>query len=455
MADGQDPAGAGNGAAAGGTGAVTIASPLTLPCGATLKNRIAKGAMTEGLADEHNRATEKHVRLYRRWAEGGAGMLLTGNVQVDRRYLERPGNVVIDGPQSPEQLARLRAFAEAGTANGTHLWMQLSHAGRQTPAIVNPQPVAPSEVAVGLPGGQFGKPRALTHEEILDVIERFAHAAGVAKETGFTGVQIHAAHGYLISEFLNPRVNQRSDQWGGPLENRARLLLEVVKAVRARVGSDFPLSVKLNSSDFQKGGFTHEESLQVARWLDELGLDLLEISGGNYEQPVMMDVKGLEPVYDEPVRDSTRRREAYFLEYAADIARAVNRTPLMVTGGFRSVDAMNEALAAGEADVIGIGRPMCVDPDLPNKLLSGSLREAPRWEKQLRLGPTRFLGPNSPIDFLRTLNGWAVQGWFCLQLIRMGEGKDPDPSMGVFQALVRYQANETAAAKALKKARGE
>ena len=178
---------------------VTISSPLTLPCGAVLKNRLAKGAMTEGLGDARNQATGGHVRLYRRWAEGGAGMLLTGNVQVDRRYLERPGNVAIDGVQSNEAIAALREYAKAGTANDTHLWMQISHAGRQTPALVNKEPVGPSDKALDMPGAQFGKPRALTGAEIEDVIRSFAHAAAVARDTGFTGVQIHGAHCYLIS----------------------------------------------------------------------------------------------------------------------------------------------------------------------------------------------------------------------------------------------------------------
>ncbi len=430
----------------------TISSPLTLPCGAVLKNRIAKGAMTEGLADPQNRATDRHVRLYTRWAEGGAGMLLTGNVQIDRRYLERPGNVVIDGPQSNEQLAALNAFAKAGTRNNTHLWMQLSHAGRQTPALVTTEPVAPSAVEVELPGGQFGKPRALTSDEIKDIIQRFAFAAGIAQETGFTGVQIHAAHGYLLSEFLNPRVNQRTDEWGGSLENRARLLLETYKAVRAKVGPNFPISVKLNSSDFQKGGFSHADSIKVARWLDDIGLDLLEVSGGNYEQPMMAGIEGMEPAHLDGVRPSTRAREAYFFDYATDISRAVTRTPLMVTGGFRSAKAMNEAVASGTMDVVGIGRPMCADADVPNKLMSGEISAATAWEKILKLGPTRFLGPNSPINMIRGLNGWGAQGWFCLQLLRMGDGQEPDTKMGVFSAFRAYSANEQKTAKAMKAA---
>ena len=306
-----------------------LEKPLPLPSGGFLKDRIAKAAMTEGLGDAYNRATERHVTIYRRWAEGGAGMLLTGNLMVDRRYLERPGNVAIDGPQTDEQLDRLRRWSGAVREAGADIWMQLSHAGRQTPKIVATEPVAPSAVALGLPGGTFAKPRALSSAEIENVIERFAHAASVAKQTGFTGVQIHAAHGYLISEFLNPLVNQRDDDWGGNLENRARLLMRVISEVRAQVGSGYAVSVKLNSSDFQKGGFSPEESLQVARWLNDAGVDLLEISGGSYEQPAMMDIEGMEARYEETKRTSTLAREAYFLTYAEEI-RKVATMPLMV-----------------------------------------------------------------------------------------------------------------------------
>ena len=429
----------------------SISSPLTLPCGGTLKNRLAKGAMTEGLGDPYNRATEAHVRLYRRWAAGGAGMLLTGNVQVDRRYMERPGNVAIDGPQSNEAIAALRDYARAGTENGTHLWMQISHAGRQTPASVNKEPVAPSAKPLDMPGAQFGKPRAMTGAEIEDVIGRFAHAAAIASDTGFTGVQIHGAHGYLISEFLSPDVNSRSDEWGGSLENRARLLLEIVRAVRKAVGPDFPLSVKLNSADFQRGGFSHDDAIRVAAWLDAEGLDLLEISGGTYEQPrlVGLDDMTLHPEKSEPRRESTIAREAYFLEYAKDIRAAV-KMPLMVTGGFRTAAGMNAALASGTMDVVGIARPLCVDPAIPAKLLSGAAAETPAYEKTLRLGPG-LLGPHSRINLVKALNGWGQQGWFCLQLLRMGAGEDPDPRMGVFSAFRNYARNEARAAAALQR----
>ncbi len=429
-----------------------IETPLTLPCGAVLKNRLVKAAMTEGLADEMNRATPELATLYRRWALGGAGMLLTGNVQVDRRYMERPGNVAIDGPQSNEAIAALKKYAQAGTAGGNHLWMQISHAGRQTPALVNTTPAGPSDKGLNMPGGQFGKPRALSGEEIWDVVSRFAHAARIARDTGFTGVQIHAAHGYLLSEFLSPDVNTRTDEWGGSLENRARLLLEVVRAVRNAVGEYFPISVKLNSADFQRGGFSHEESLKVARWLNEETVDLLEISGGTYEQPRMVgaDDMTLSPEKAEKRRESTLAREAYFLEYAKDIRKATSM-PLMVTGGFRSAAGMNAALESGEVDVVGLGRPLCVDPNVPAKLLSGEISETPAFEKTLKIGPW-LLGPHSPINLIKALNGWGQQGWFCLQLIRMGRGLDPDTAMGVFSAFRNYQRNEEMTATKLRKA---
>ena len=423
-----------------------ITDKLDLPCGVRIKNRICKGAMTEGLADEQNRATSKHVNLYNRWSDGGAGILLTGNVQVDHRYLERPGNVVIEGQQTNEQLSRLTAYAEAGTKNNTHLWMQISHAGRQTPASVAETPVAPSEVQLQMPGAQFGKPRSLSDEEILDIIQKFAHTASVAKETGFTGVQIHGAHGYLISEFLSPDINKRDDNWGGSLEKRSKFLLEIVRSVRKSVGDSFPVSLKLNSADFQKGGFTHEDAIQVASWLNEEGLDLLEISGGTYEQPHLVGIDmGLNPERAEVRRESTIAREAYFLDYANDI-RNVFKGPLMVTGGFRSVQGMNDALNQNACDVIGIARPFCIDPQIANKLLNKDISETPTLEKTMQVGPG-LLGLNSPFSMIKGINGWGQQAFWCLNLIRMGEDLDPNLDLGVFKAFLQYQRNEKDAAK--------
>jgi 2,4-dienoyl-CoA reductase-like NADH-dependent reductase (Old Yellow Enzyme family) len=401
--------------------------PLTLPCGATLPNRLCKAALTEGLADGRNHATVRHERLYRAWSEGGAGLVITGNVQVDRRYLERPGNVVIDGEDGTDALRR---YAAAGTVAGNHLWMQVNHPGRQTPRSVCEAPVAPSAVPLANHSPTaYAPPRAMTVDEIEDVIGRWARVARVARETGFTGIQVHAAHGYLLSQFLSPIANRRTDDWGGPLANRARLLREVVRACRAAVGADFPIGVKLNSSDFQQGGFTTDECLQVVRWLGEDGVDLLELSGGSYEVPSMMGARGSGPDARPPVADSTRRREAYFLDYARTM-RAEAAMPVMVTGGFRSRAAMREALAADELDVIGLGRPTCVEPDVPRRLLEGSLEQARAWEREL--DPPR-----------------AGLAWFCLQILRLGDGLAPDTTIGGAEAMTRYAENERRAAEAL------
>lgn len=414
----------------------SIADPLVLPCGAVLPNRLAKAAMTEGLADPQGRATAELARLYGLWADGGSALLITGNVQIDRDHLERPGNVIIQGPQDEAALAGLTAMASAGTRAGGHIWMQISHAGRQTQITVNPHPKAPSAVAVGLPGKQFGLPEALTEPEILDLIERFGHAAEVAKATGYTGVQIHAAHGYLLSQFLSPRANLRTDQWGGTLENRARMLMAVVARVRAGVGPEFPIGVKLNSADFQKGGFAFEDSMLVARWLQDAGVDLLEISGGSYEQPAMMDIPGMEAPDAPPKQASTMAREAYFVDFAKTM-RASLTMPLMVTGGFRTRRAMNTALEQGGADVIGLGRPLCVDTAGPAKLLAGA-EELDRWENRLKLLPPwlSFLGN---LKMMRAVEGFAVTYWYYAQIDSIARTGKANIGIAPFSALLSIQ----------------
>ena len=414
----------------------TIADSLVLPCGAVLPNRLAKAAMTEGLADPQGRATPELARLYGLWAEGGSGLLITGNVQIDRAHLERPGNVIIQGPQDEAALAGLRAMAEAGKRAGGHIWMQISHAGRQTQVTVNPHPKAPSAVAVGLPGKQFGLPEALTEPEIQDLIERLGIAAEIAKDTGYTGVQIHAAHGYLLSQFLSPRANLRTDQWGGTLENRARMLMAVVARVRAGVGPAFPIGVKLNSADFQKGGFAFEESVIVARWLQDAGVDLLEISGGSYEQPAMMDIQGMQAPDMPAQKASTAAREAYFVDFAKTM-RASLTMPLMVTGGFRSRHAMNMALETGSADVIGLGRPLCVDTAGPAKLLAGA-DELDRWESKLKLLPPwlSFLGG---LKMMRAVEGFAVTYWYYAQIDAIARTGTANIGIAPFSALLKIQ----------------
>jgi len=425
---------------------IKINEPLTLPSGVHLPNRLVKAAMTERLADANNQVTDQHIRLYQSWAEGGIGLQITGNVQIDRRNLEAPGNIVIEGLPSEAYASRLADWAEACKSAGGAVIMQVSHAGRQTQKIVNHHPDAPSAIAVDLPGGQFGTPRAMTEDQIRRVIEHFGLAARAARSAGFDGVQIHAAHGYLLSQFLSPLANQRQDQWGGTLENRARALIETLRACKAEAGPGFGVSVKLNSADFQKGGFSHAESMAVLHMLNNEGLDFVEISGGNYEQPKMMDLDGLKPVFDDTERPASLSREAYFLDYAREVQK-IATMPLMVTGGFRTRQAMNEALSNGEADLIGLGRPLCVDTDAPARLLTGQLEVLPAWEKTLRIGPG-LLGPGSPIGLIKALNGFGMQGWFYTQLHRIAAGQQPNRKLGVLRAFLKMQGLDTRMAKA-------
>jgi 2,4-dienoyl-CoA reductase-like NADH-dependent reductase (Old Yellow Enzyme family) len=434
--------------ATGADSAAILSAPLTLPCGVTLPNRLAKAAMSELLADTRNRATAAHQTLYGAWAKGGPGMLLTGNVQIDRQHLEHPGNVVIQGRQDAEHLASLRAWSNAAKREGAQIWMQLAHAGRQTHRLVNATPKAPSAVPLALPGIKFGLPVALTQPEILDLVDRFGFAASVARDTGFDGVELHAAHGYLFSQFLSPRSNVRNDEWGGDLAGRARFLLAVIRAIRTRVGADFPIAVKLNSADFQRGGFSFEDSQIVAGWLDEASVDLIEISGGTYEQPKMANIDGIEPAFDPFVSKASRDREAYFARFAPEMRRHLRRARLMVTGGFRTARGMADAILNDGVDLIGLGRPLCLDPGAPAGLLAGEPVSLDQPEGRLRLGPG-LLGPRSPIKLLRAINGLGSMTWYNEQIIRLGAGLEPDPAMKFLPAFISMQKRDKRMARAL------
>ncbi|ODG99726.1 NADH oxidase [Nostoc sp. KVJ20] len=334
--------------------------PLKLACGAELPNRIAKAAMNEQLADDQNSPTKEIIRLYKRWALGGAGLMITGNVMIARTALVLPRDVVIEDERD---LPLLQEWAVASIAQGGHIWMQINHPGRQSPIYLSPQPVAPSSIPLQLSEKEFAQPRALTEAEIKHLIERHIYTAKIAKKAGFTGVQIHAAHGYLINQFLSPLSNQRNDDWGGTPEKRMRFLLEVYQGIRNSLGQDFPISVKLNSADFQRGGFTEEESINVVQVLEQVGVDLIEISGGTYEKLAMMGQT------DIAQKESTRQREAYFLEYVRKVRSSIS-LPIMLTGGFRSADAMTQAIEEGSVDVIGLARPLAIAPNLPIELLT-------------------------------------------------------------------------------------
>jgi len=411
-----------------------LAHPLDLPCGAVLENRIAKAAMSERLADNRNDSTAELEALYRRWSQSGAGLILTGNMMVDRRAMEHPGNVAIDGFEDRGAVERL---ARAATSGGQHAWLQLSHCGRQALAICSPQPPAPSVVRLEQ-GDAFGEPWAMTEGDILEVIARMARAAKIGQEAGFTGVQVHGAHGYLVSQFLSPRTNLRTDDWGGTLENRARFLLETVRTVRDAVGPDYPVSVKLNSTDFQHDGFTFDDCKEVVRWLNEVSLDLLEISGGNFEQMVMIAGDSASGDARPVVKESTRVREAFFLDYASAVA-PVAAMPLMVTGGFRTRAAMEEAVTAGGVDVVGLGRPMCAEPDLPRRLLEGRADGLRRnYERDL----VRQFDRDVSSDGVEAVKRGTSLLWFTHQLSVMGKDRAPDVELSLVDALEQVADHE-------------
>lgn len=389
------------------TAQTLLAQSLTLPNGVQVKNRLLKSAMSEALATRDGAATPELNRLYQAWADGGIGLCVTGNVMIDARARGEPGNVVIE---DESHLAELSSWAAAATRGGAQCWVQLNHPGKQAPKGLNLETVSPSAVPFRDDmKAFFATPRALTDAEVRAVVQRFATAAAIVKKAGFSGVQIHGAHGYLVSQFLSPHHNVRTDAWGGSPENRRRFVLEVYQAMRQAVGAQFPIGIKLNSADFQRGGFTEEESLDTIRALADAGIDLIEISGGTYEAPAMTGVK----VGKTPVKESTRLREAYFLEFA-EKARAAVATPLVVTGGFRTAAGMAQAIESGAVDMVGLARMLAIEPDAPRKLLTGK-----PTTHQVRPITTGI----KAIDKL----GLLEISWYTGQLKRIGRGEAPKP----------------------------
>lgn len=391
---------------------VNIASQLQIKKAIESKNRLFKSAMSESLGDKQHNPKKELIRLYEKWADGGIGISVTGNVMVDRTALGEPGNVVLD---SKSDLAAFKKWAEAGTRNNTQLWMQLNHPGKQSPKFLSKKPLAPSAVPLG--GGlekSFATPRELSHDEITEIVQHFATSAKLAKKAGFTGVQIHGAHGYLVSQFLSPHHNRRTDQWGGSHANRMRFVIELYRKIRLVVGPDFPVAIKLNSSDLMKSGFSQEDSILVAQELEKEGIDLIEISGGTYESPAMMTGR---------VKESTKVREAYFLEFASHLQEHIN-IPLVVTGGFRSRSAMDRALRSGATDLIGLARPLAVEPDFPSKLLT---------EKEYSIAL------QSPTTGFRALDKMTILSvtYYEYLLSRIGSGKKVRPDHSAWNAVLQ------------------
>ncbi len=390
-------------------------SELRLRSGATIRNRVAKAAMEENMAGRSQLPDERLIKLYRRWSAGGAGLLITGNVMVHAEALTGPGGVVADEHAPLEPFVR---WAEAGKSGGASFWMQINHPGRQVRSEMPGVAWAPSAIGVelGRHSKRFARPVAMTGEQISATVERFATAARLAERAGFDGVEIHAAHGYLVSQFLSPLVNKRTDEWGGSLENRARLLLDIARAVRRAVSCSFAVAVKLNSADFQRGGFGVKDAEQVIAMLEPLGVDLVELSGGSYESPAMAG---------RPADERTKAREAYFLELASELAKT-SPLPLMLTGGITRRETAEQVLESG-VELVGMATAMAVTPELPN-----------RWRQGLEA--TERLKRVSWKD--KTLASAASMALVRHQMRRITRGNHPTGSTHPLHALICDQRNQ-------------
>jgi 2,4-dienoyl-CoA reductase-like NADH-dependent reductase (Old Yellow Enzyme family) len=401
--------------------ATDVATPLVLQ-NLTLKNRIAKGAMSEALAPRSGRVTKGLLKLYDTWGKGDLGLAISGNVMIDIRAKNEPGVVVIE---DESDLLALTRWAAIGKMHNMVQIVQLSHPGKQAPKGLNKETVSPSAVGFGADlATYFGTPRALEEAEILEIIRRFGESSRICKKAGFDGVQLHGAHGYLINQFLSPIHNRRVDRWGGCLDNRMRFVIECFKEVRKQTGPDFVVAIKLNSSDFQKGGFSEEDSLAVFKALDALGIDFIEISGGTYEAPAMAGVT------TKPVKESTTKREAYFLDFAERVRNEV-KTVLMLTGGFRTRAAMNAALASGACDLVGIARPLAVETDAPRRIVAGG---------DMRHGIQPIKTGIELIDKMPIMAMMEVV-WYAAQLKSVAKGGVPNPKLSPLRVLAAYCLN--------------
>ncbi|WP_457934767.1 NADH:flavin oxidoreductase/NADH oxidase family protein [Pseudoalteromonas sp. SCSIO 43210] len=373
-----------------------VFTPFTLPSGLVLKNRIAKAAMEENLAQEDQTPSQILKNVYSAWAVGGAGLIITGNVMIDHLAMTGPGGLVL------EKSTDITAFAELARLsqqNNCKVVMQINHPGRQVFKKMGGKALSASSVALnmGKHSHLFGVPKAMTKTDIDDVITRFTQTAQQAEKAGFNGVQIHAAHGYLLAQFLSPLTNKRDDKWGGSLQNRARLLLEITRSIKASCSLTFSVSVKLNSADFQRGGFEPSDAQVVVDLLNKLNVDFVELSGGSYEAPAMQG---------KTADQRTLAREAYFLEFAKAISQR-SSVPIMTTGGISRLSIANNVIESGVA-LVGIATALAYQPNLPNK-----------WQNEpLQLAVL----PNVTWQD-KTLAGLATMALVKRQICRIGQGK--------------------------------
>lgn len=358
-----------------------LVDQLQLPCGVVLKNRIAKAAMSDDLGDGCGSPTEAQQRLYGLWASGGAAVSLVGETQVGPWAPENYGNLVLEPLREAEHF---RTLAEVATANDTHFWAQLGHAGALAVPVSGPVK-APSALDVaGIHAVE------MTAEEIGALPAIYAKAALNARSAGFTGVEIHAAHGFLLNQFLSPLFNRRTDRWGGSPERRAQLLLEIIASVRSAVGSGFPVAVKINATDQLAGGIEEAEALDLVTMLDETEIDLIDISGGAYFPGAAAASDGT-------------KAGPYFLDFAR-LTRNRTGKPLMTAGGFKKKAEAEEALSSGAVEMVGLARALVLDPALPGKWLRETGEEAvfPRFSSTPPGGVTAW--------YTERLHQWGTHG---------------------------------------------
>jgi 2,4-dienoyl-CoA reductase-like NADH-dependent reductase (Old Yellow Enzyme family) len=327
-----------------------------------LKNRIVRSPTGERMADERGWATAMLEKMYVDLAEGGTGLIIVGITWVRDDGMSSPNGNRMD---SDGAIPGWRAIVEKVHAFGAKITIQIGHTGRQ----LNPEyiggrtPIAPSPVTYLKTGVT---PRAMTDEEILELIEAFVQAGRRVKEAGFDGVQLHGAHGYVINQFLSPHTNRRDDRWGGRLENRMRFVTEIYNGLRKTLGKEYPIFIKMNISDFNENGIKEDEGLEMAERLAALGMDAIEISGGTLET-------SFERVMAPHIK--TEEQEAYFLPFAEKLKSRV-AVPVILVGGMRSLTVMDRIIQEEKADFISICRPLIREPDLPNKLQKGEQSKA-------------------------------------------------------------------------------
>ncbi len=376
-----------------------LGSSFSLPCGLMLRNRIVKAAMSDSMGDGTGRPTDEQVRLYERWEEGGAALSIIGEVQIGPGHPEKPGNLVLDASADEAAMRRLAASA----SSGGRLWPQLGHAGAMSFPPIS-EPVGPS--ALDLPGVRC---TALSLDEVRELPARFARSAALAKAFGFSGVELHAAHGFLLSQFLSPLFNRRTDAYGGSIEKRGRLVTEVLEAVRSEVGSAFAVGVKINATDELEGGFTEADSLAVIGRLGAAGADLIDISGGTY--------------FPGAASASDRVSSGAYYADVSRRARDVTDVPLMLTGGIKTRAEAERLVESGTADLVGLARTMVLDPWLPQSWTTGSGSD-----------PTfpRFDDPPPG----------GVTAWFTMQFDSIAAGGSPSNEWTAASALREYEARD-------------